>query len=123
MRQPQPSARGNQPILAGNRLFCRVKNIDGLKGLQVFETSFNQTTAVIFAGGLGTRLRSVVADRPKILAPICGKPFLSYILDQLMEIGIQYTALCTGYLGDMVQASFGDHYGTMNLGYSKEQEP
>jgi len=89
----------------------------------VSETNFNQITAVILAGGLGTRLRTIVADRPKILAPICDKPFLSYILDQLIEVGIQYTVLCTGYLGEMVQASFGDHYGTMNLVYSKEQEP
>ena len=43
---------------------------------------------MILAGGLGTRLRSMVADRPKVLAPVCGRPFLSCILDQLDEAGI-----------------------------------
>jgi D-glycero-alpha-D-manno-heptose 1-phosphate guanylyltransferase len=82
-----------------------------------------ETTAVILAGGLGTRLRSVVADRPKILAPISGKPFLSYLLDQLSEIRIRYAVLCTGYLGDMVQVSFGDNYNNLKLTYSKEAVP
>ncbi len=40
-------------------------------------------TAAILVGGLGTRLRPVVADRPKVLAPINGRPFLAYLLDQL----------------------------------------
>jgi D-glycero-alpha-D-manno-heptose 1-phosphate guanylyltransferase len=86
-------------------------------------TDFNQITAVILAGGLGTRLNSVVSDRPKVLAPIEEKPFLNHILDQLIAVGIQHTVLCTGYLGDMVQASFGVNYKTMNLVYSQEPVP
>ena len=42
-------------------------------------------TALILAGGLGTRLRSVVPNRPKVLAPVAGRPFLSFLLDQLAE--------------------------------------
>lgn len=83
----------------------------------------SEITTVILAGGLGTRLRSVVADRPKILAPISGKPFISYLLDQLNERRIRYTILCTGYLGDMVQESLGDNYKNMKLFYSKESVP
>lgn len=79
--------------------------------------------ALILAGGLGTRLRSSIPDRPKVLAPVGERLFLSYILDQLIEIGIQRTVLCIGYLGDRVQASFGDHYGSMSLAYSKELAP
>ncbi|HEX9663646.1 MAG TPA: NTP transferase domain-containing protein, partial [Candidatus Binatia bacterium] len=44
--------------------------------------------AVILAGGLGTRLRSVVQDRPKVLAEIAGRPFLTYLLDQLIKVNI-----------------------------------
>ena len=84
---------------------------------------FNKITAVILSGGLGTRLRSEITDRPKILAPVYEKPFLSYILNQLIEVGIRYTVLCTGYLGDMVQESLGDYYGTLKLAYSKESVP
>ena len=39
--------------------------------------------AMILAGGLGTRLRDAVAHVPKVLAPIHGRPFLAYLLDQL----------------------------------------
>ena len=85
--------------------------------------TLSETTAVILAGGLGTRLRSVVADRPKILAPIAGKPFLSYLLDQLEKIHIRYAILCTGYLGDMVQESLGNKYKSIKLAYSHESVP
>jgi D-glycero-alpha-D-manno-heptose 1-phosphate guanylyltransferase len=85
--------------------------------------TLSETTAVILAGGLGTRLRSVVADRPKILAPISGKPFLSYLLDQLDEARVRYAILCTGYLGDMVQETLGNNYKNIKLAYSQESIP
>mgnify|MGYP000669291793 CR=1 FL=1 len=44
--------------------------------------------AIILAGGLGTRLRSVIADMPKPMAPIGGKPFLKIHLDYLKDQGI-----------------------------------
>lgn len=80
-------------------------------------------TAAILAGGLGTRLRSVVADRPKALAEVNGRPFLSYLLDQLAEVHIRSVVVCTGYLGDTVQATFGESYGNMDLAYSWEPLP
>lgn len=80
-------------------------------------------TAVILAGGLGTRLRPVVGDRPKVLAPIKGRPFLAYLLDQLASSGIQKVVLCTGYRGRDVRAVFGDRYGKLRLAYSQEAKP
>ena len=77
-------------------------------------------TAVILAGGTGTRLRSVVADRPKVLAPVGGKPFLAHLLDQLLEQGVQKVVLCTGYQGEQVQDYFGDSYQGISLNYSRE---
>ena len=79
-------------------------------------------TAAILAGGLGTRLRSVVADRPKVLAEVRGRPFLMYLLDQLAAAGLRCVVLCTGYLGEQVQAAFGDSYGSLQLVYSQEPE-
>ena len=64
--------------------------------------------AVILAGGLGTRLRSVVADRPKVLAEVGGRPFVTYLLDQLGAAGCTQVVLCTGYLGEHVEAAFID---------------
>src|SRR5947208_1434645 len=79
--------------------------------------------AAILAGGFGTRLRSVVADRPKPLATISGRPFLAYQLDQLAAVGLRRVVLCTGYRGDQVEATFGRHYAGMRLEYSLEAAP
>ncbi len=64
--------------------------------------------AVILCGGLGTRLRPLTDTIPKPLAPIHGRPFLAYLLDQLREQGIRRIVLLTGYLGHMIQERFGD---------------
>ncbi len=81
------------------------------------------TTAVILAGGLGTRLRSAIDDRPKVLAPVRGRPFLSYLLDQLEAAGVQEVALCVGYLGAQIERSFGTSYRGLRLAYSWEASP
>jgi len=80
-------------------------------------------TAVILAGGLGTRLRSVMSDRPKVLAEIHGRPFLSYLLDQLADAGVQHVVLCTGYKAEAIRTQFGDSYGSLALTYSQETMP
>ena len=72
--------------------------------------SLDNVTAAILAGGLGTRLRSVVADRPKVMAEVGGRPFLSYLLDQLGEAGVRRVVLCTGHRAEQVRAVFGDSY-------------
>jgi NDP-sugar pyrophosphorylase family protein len=82
-----------------------------------------QVSAAILAGGLGTRLRSVVADRPKVLAPVGGKPYLSYLLDQLARAGVRETVLLVGYAADQVRVTFGDKFAGMRLAYSQEREP
>jgi D-glycero-alpha-D-manno-heptose 1-phosphate guanylyltransferase len=79
--------------------------------------------AGILAGGLGTRLRSVVSDRPKVLAHVGGRPFLSYLLDQLVAADLRNAVLCTGHLGDRVRTAFGDSYRGIRLRYSREKSP
>ena len=64
--------------------------------------------AVILAGGRGTRLRPITNDRPKPMAPILGRPFLEYQIEQLREQGINRIALLLGYLPTIVQDYFGD---------------
>jgi len=79
--------------------------------------------AVLLVGGLGTRLRSVVSDRPKVLAPVRGKPFLCYLLDTLHQNDLTEVILCTGYLGEQVQATLGKRYKGLRLHYSQESHP
>jgi len=80
--------------------------------------------ALVLVGGLGTRLRSIVKDRPKPMSPVGGRPFLAYVLDLLAKHGIDDVVLCTGYLGQMVEEHFGDGREIgMRLRYSREPEP
>ncbi|MBI5418815.1 MAG: nucleotidyltransferase family protein [Deltaproteobacteria bacterium] len=79
--------------------------------------------AAILAGGLGTRLRSAVPDRPKALAAVSGRPCLTYLLDQLDGFGIRDVVLCTGHRGEEIREAIGDHYGEMRVTYSREREP
>ena len=58
---------------------------------------------MILAGGLGTRLRPVVSEVPKVLAPVSDKPFLFYILDFWIKKGINKFVICIGYKGDLVK--------------------
>ena len=78
---------------------------------------------IILAGGLGSRLQGVVADRPKCLAEINGRPFLAYLLDQLERAGIRDVVLSTGYMAEKVEAAFGARRGSMALRYSREEKP
>lgn len=80
-------------------------------------------TAAILAGGLGTRLRSHVADRPKVLAPVHGRPYLTYLLDQLADAGLRRVVLLTGYLAEQIHSAFGETYAGMRLIYSREPAP
>jgi NDP-sugar pyrophosphorylase family protein len=80
-------------------------------------------TAAILAGGLGTRLRSVVGDRPKVLAEVGGRPFLTYLLDQLARAGAREVVLLTGYGADQVRDALGESYAGMRLSYSTEPMP
>ena len=63
---------------------------------------------VVLAGGLGTRLRSVLRGKPKCLAPVGGRPFLEYLLCFLRGQGVSEVILAVGYLGEQVVEYFGD---------------
>jgi NDP-sugar pyrophosphorylase family protein len=80
-------------------------------------------TAAILAGGLGTRLRSSVPDRPKVLAAVHDRPYLTYVLDQLAGFSIPEVVLLTGYQADQVESTLGDTYSGMRLHYSPEPAP
>ena len=81
------------------------------------------TTAVILAGGLGTRLRSVVADLPKPMAPIAGRPFLARQMDYWIKQGITRFVLSVGYRHEAVSDFFGDRYNGAAVEYVIEEIP
>lgn len=79
--------------------------------------------AIVLAGGLGTRLRSVVSDLPKPMAPIGDKAFLEYILRYLQKNGITRAILSVGYKWETIKEYFGDRFENIELVYSVEDEP
>lgn len=79
--------------------------------------------AIILAGGFGTRLKDVVKDVPKPLAPVAGRPFLAYLLDSLSRSGIRRTILATGYLAHQVEEATGNQWKGMEIRHSVETTP
>src|SRR4051812_43140338 len=80
--------------------------------------------ALILAGGYGRRLRSVVADKPKPMADVNGKPFLEYQIEELVGFGVTDVVLCVGYLAGQIQAYFGNgsRWGA-RIAYAVERQP
>lgn len=70
--------------------------------------------AVILVGGQGTRLKSVVNDRPKSMAEVCGRPFVEWLVLALRQQGVTRLIFCAGHLGQVIEAHFGDgkRFGT-----------
>jgi D-glycero-alpha-D-manno-heptose 1-phosphate guanylyltransferase len=79
--------------------------------------------AVILAGGLGTRLRGVIDDLPKSMAPVNDRPFLVYILDQLSRHRITRAILAVGYRHQDIISYFGNKFKKIDLVYSIESQP
>ncbi|HWI24708.1 MAG TPA: nucleotidyltransferase family protein [Lysobacter sp.] len=79
--------------------------------------------ALILVGGLGTRLRGVVADVPKPLAPIDGRPFLAWVLDRLADAGLRRVVLAAGYRADLVEAAIGNRWQGLDIAHVREPEP
>jgi len=80
--------------------------------------------AVFLAGGRGTRLQSVVSDRPKPLADINGKPFLYYLLAYFLKYNlIDKIILSIGYKKEMISDYFGTSFQGIPIVYSLEEEP
>ena len=79
--------------------------------------------AIILAGGFGTRLQGVVKDLPKPMAPVNGRPFLTYILDYLIDYQYNKVVLSVGYLHKKIEEFFGTHYKSLEIDYAVETEP
>lgn len=79
--------------------------------------------AIILAGGFGTRLQSVVKELPKPMAPVNGRPFLTYILDYLIDYNYSKVVLSVGYLHEKIEDYFGPQYKSLQISYAVENEP
>lgn len=81
------------------------------------------TEAIVLAGGLGMRLKPVVADLPKSLAPVAGKPFLAYLLDYAKQQGIKKFVFALGYKTEQIEAFVKQYLPEGSYLFSVEEEP
>jgi D-glycero-alpha-D-manno-heptose 1-phosphate guanylyltransferase len=79
--------------------------------------------AIVLAGGLGTRLQSILTDIPKCMAPVNGKPFLTYVLDFLVTQNISKVILSVGFRKEHIINYFGHSYNSIEIEYAVENEP
>lgn len=80
--------------------------------------------AVILVGGEGTRLRPITSRVPKPVAPVVGRPFITYVLESLQRHGVQRVVFSTGYLAEAIEAEVGTgaRFG-LDVRYVVEESP
>ena len=79
--------------------------------------------AIILAGGFGTRLAHVVPDVCKPMAPVAGRPFLRWVLDQLDGAGFGHVVIADGYRREQIEDYFMGTYRGLQIDYSPEDTP
>jgi len=79
-------------------------------------------TAFVLAGGFGTRLRPVLHNCPKPMAPIDDRPFLEILIESLNQKGVHEIVLLTGYMADLIEEHF-QSISPLSIKFSREDEP
>ena len=79
--------------------------------------------AIILAGGLGTRLKSIVKTIPKSMILINSKPMLQYIIEKLYKENFDRIIISVGYLSKQILEYFGNNFQGMKIDYSIEDRP
>jgi D-glycero-alpha-D-manno-heptose 1-phosphate guanylyltransferase len=78
---------------------------------------------IILAGGFGTRLQAVVPDMPKPMAPVAGRPFLAYVMQNLRRYGASRFILSVHYKREKIMGAFGDTFEDIPIDYAVEETP
>ena len=78
---------------------------------------------IILAGGMGTRLQSVVSDVPKCMAPVAGHPFLYYLFTSLTEAGFRHIILALGYKHEIIEEWIGANSFPIKISTVIEKTP
>lgn len=78
--------------------------------------------AIILAAGLGSRLGSMTADRPKALVSVWNEPLIVRLLRQLEVRGISQVVIVIGHMGERITSALGDRFGTISITYIAAQD-
>lgn len=79
--------------------------------------------AIVLAGGFGSRLAHIVADVPKPMAPVIGRPFLEYIFTHLVENGVDHIVVAVHHMKECIMEHFCDRFLSATIEYSVEDFP
>jgi len=91
--------------------------------MEVMHPSFSEMDVVILCGGQGTRLRTVLSDRPKGLAAFGEKTFLDILVEYLISRGFRRFILCVGYMKDQIEDHFSKPEDEVSIEFSEEMHP
>tara|TARA_Y100000588_G_scaffold367030_1_gene433324 strand:+ start:927 stop:1655 length:729 start_codon:yes stop_codon:yes gene_type:complete len=69
-------------------------------------SDLSNITAVILAGGFGTRIKSLLGDLPKPMVPVNGKPFIEWIVRWLKAQGVRDVIISAGYRAEALEKHF-----------------
>lgn len=78
--------------------------------------------AIIPVAGAGTRLRPLTYTQPKPLIPVAGKPIISFIIDQLVEVGVREFVFIIGYLGEKIKDYVEQAYPDLTKEFVTQEE-
>ena len=79
-------------------------------------------TAIILAGGLGTRLSAALPDLPKSMAPVNGRPFLFYLINYLRSQGIEKFIFSLGHKHQLIETYLNAQFSTLDFQCLVERE-
>lgn len=82
-----------------------------------------QVDVVILCGGMGTRLKAVVADKPKPMAEIDKRPFIDILIEHICTFGFKRFILCAGYKAETIQEYYKSKKSGVDILTIKEKEP
>lgn len=89
-----------------------------------FKSTLLPLDAVLMAGGEGKRLRPLTESTPKPLLKVGDKPIIEYNIDRLAKVGIENVFLSINYLGEQLEAYFGNGDSkSLNIEYVRESKP
>jgi D-glycero-alpha-D-manno-heptose 1-phosphate guanylyltransferase len=83
----------------------------------------NITEAIILAGGLGTRLQSIVPELPKSMAPVNGRPFIAFVIEHFLHCGVKKFIFALGYKHEPITIYLRQEFAALNYLLSVEKEP
>jgi len=84
--------------------------------------NINGIDVVVLCGGLGSRLKGVIGEIPKVMVKIGDRSFLDILIENISRFGFKRFVLCTGYKSDLIEKHYKDNNLGVDIVISKEKD-